>query len=189
MKIFKSTMSLYLNHLLALLVAFVMIIALYEFADKNPFGFSAITTLIYIMFMYTAAWRIGDKDGRKIPGYYPNNKMPLCLSVYTAIIPIILFAIYVILPDILYVDIPLLRGDVAFFVGNCFVSGTPDLMLRLWFLPFAAFVKSGSIFAYILQFFILPVIIFAGYYVGTKRFSIISYVLPKLMFKKDNQKK
>ncbi len=182
MKLLKSTISIYINHILAVLASLFLGLAFYETAQNKPLLFSAITLLIYIITLYMAAWRIGRRDGRNIPGFKPDIKMPLKVSVITAIVPMILLVFRLVLPDVLTIGYDFANGAQDFLVGGCLVVGTPDLIYRVWFFHLAAFVPCGNIFAYIAELFVLPVIIFAGYYVGVSKFSISEWLYSKIVF-------
>lgn len=187
MKLLKSTISIYINHILAVLASLFLGLAFYKTAQNRPFLFSAITLVIYIITLYMAAWRIGRRDGRNIPGFMPDIKMPLMLSVVTAVVPIILLVVRLVLPDVLAIGYEFANGKQDFLVGGCRAIGTPDLMYRVWFFHLAAFVPCGNIFAYIAELFVLPIVIFAGYYVGVSKFSVSEFLMNKIMYteKKD----
>ena len=188
MKTFKAGIRLYINQIICTFLSVFLILPLFSAAQNVPIVFSLITTLIYIAVMYSSAWRVGLKDSRKIPGYFPDPKMPLRLSIITVIIPIILLIIRFAAPNILAVNLPFMRGETDFFVKGCIINGTPDFIYRLWYFPFAAFVPSGSIAAYIAELFVLPVIIYAGYNVGLKKFSLLEFLYAKLVFASDPNK-
>lgn len=189
MKIFKATMSLYLNQIFTIIISLFLVFPFYKVVRSKPMIFSAVTVLIYFMFMYSYSWNVGYRDGRKIPGYMPDKNVPVKLSVYTAILPVCLLLFRLIAPNALSSDILFLKGESDFFLLGCRTVGVPDFFYRLWFFPFAAFVPTGNILAYILELFILPVVIFAGYFVGLKRFSIMAFLKKKLIFAEDTKKK
>ncbi len=187
MKLLKSTISIYINHILAVLASLFLGLAFYETAQNRPFLFSAITLAIYIITLYMAAWRIGRRDGRNIPGFAPDKMMPVRLSLLTAVVPIVLLVLRLVFPDILPLEFDFAKGKQDFLVGGCQTIGTPDMIYRAWFFHLAAFVPCGNIFAYIAELFVLPAVIFAGYYVGISKFSISEFLIHKILYtgKKD----
>ncbi len=189
MKVFKASVSLYLNHISAALASVFLAVAFYDIAQNRPFIFSLVTTLIYVGALYSAAWRIGRRDGRNIPGFETDIMMPVRLSVFTSIIPLVLLVLRLVLPDILPLEVGFVNGKQDFIVGGCRVIGTPDMIYRIWFFHFASFVSCGNIFAYIAELFVLPIIIFIGYYVGVSKFSISDWLYSKVVFsgRKDNE--
>lgn len=192
MKLLKSSISIYISHIVAMLTALFLGFAFYDTAQERPFLFSSITTLIYIITMYTATWRIGRRDGRKIPGFMPDKMMPIRLSLIVTVVPLVLLIVSLVFPEIMPVDFPFARGEVDFFVDGCTVLGTPDMIYRLWFFHLAAFVPCGNIFAYIAELFLLPIIIFIGYFVGVSKFSLAEWLYSKIVFEgktKDEIKK
>ena len=77
---------------------------------------------------------------------------------------------------------PFMRGEYDFFVSGCKITSTPDLIYRLWYYYFAAFIPSGSIAAYTAVIFVQPIIIIAGYAVGLKRFSMLEFFSARVVF-------
>ena len=104
MKAFKAGMRIYLNQLLVILITIILIVPLLSMAQNLPYLFSAITTVIYGMMMYSVAWNVGVRDARNIPGFRPDIKVPLKISLITAIVPVILLVLKLALPDIWAVD-------------------------------------------------------------------------------------
>lgn len=189
MKIFKATGRTYVYQLISIVITFIGFFPFLSTAENKPILFSTITAIIYFLFMYSAGWNIGSKDGRKIPGFYPDKKNPLLISLFSSLIPLCLLLIRLIKPDLWSSELPFLCGKVPFIIGNFYASNTPDFLFRLWYLPLAAFVPNGNIFAYILLFFVPPVFIFIGYLVGIRRFSISEFLYIKLVFADNPSKK
>lgn len=183
MKVLKAVWQIYSRHLISVLLALVLAGSFLSATQNSPKLFSLITTLIYVSFVYSTAWNIGMKDSRRIPGFYPDKSMPVKLSLYTAIVPVLLFILRVAAPDIWAINIPFFTGEVDFFIKDFRIFGTPDFLYRMWFVCFAAFVPSGNLVAYALQLLILPILIFAGYFIGVCRFSLTGYLHKKLVFK------
>ncbi len=188
MKIFKLSMRFFVCQIGLVLLSVTCFLFFYGTSQNNPHLFSTITGLIYFGVMYSAAWKAGVADSRKIPGYYPDMKLPLWIGLTTLIIPVILYIIRFAFPDIWKLDFPFLDGSYDFFVAGCRVYGTPDMIFRGWYFPFVSFIPDSNPVAYFIVMFILPVIIFAGYRVGLTRFSVTEYIYAKLVFKKDERK-
>lgn len=187
MKAFKAGMRIYLNQLLVILITIILIVPLLSMAQNLPYLFSAITTVIYGMMMYSVAWNVGVRDARNIPGFRPDIKVPLKISLITAIVPVILLVLKLALPDIWAVDLPFMKGEVDFFIRDLKIEGTTDFIFRMWYLPLAAFVPTDSLFATVAQMFVLPAIIYVGYLVGLQRFSLFEYLYARVVFS-DNGK-
>ncbi len=187
MKIFKLTLMTYINHIFAIFISVFAGFPLYNLAQKFPVLFSLITTVIYIMFMYSYAWNTGYRDARRIPGYEPNLRTPLMTSIFTMIVPILLLSIRIVLPDIWSSNIPVIAGETDFFVSGCRALGTPDFLYRFWFFHLAGFVSNGNLLLYIAELFFLPILFFIGYYVGVRRFSISAFLRKSIVFKERNR--
>ncbi len=187
MKIFKLSMRFFVCQIALILLSVTCFIFFYGISQSNPHLFSLITVLIYFAVMYSAAWKAGVADSRKIPGYYPDMKLPLWLGLTTLIIPVILYIIRFAFPDIWKLDYPFINGEYDFFVAGCRVYGTPDMLFRAWYFPIVSFIPDSNPVAYFIVMFILPAIIFLGYKVGLTRFSVTEFLYAKLVFKKDGK--
>lgn len=185
MKTFKAVMRIYRNQLIMIFLSVFLILPLFTLADKLPWLFSLITSLVYALTMYSSAWHVGERDSRKIPGYFPDKTMPVKMAAFTAVVPIVLLILRLAAPDLWAVNLPFMKGDIDFFVMGCRIEGTPDFIFRIWYFMFAAFVPSGNIAAYIAQMFVLPILIFAGYYVGLKKFSLAEFLYARVVFSKN----
>ncbi len=179
MKIFKASISIYMNHIVTAMASLFLGLAFHEIAKERPFLFSFITTLIYVVAMYMATWRVGRRDGRNIPGFVPDKMMPVRLSLIVTAVPFVLLVLSIALPDTAVYE-SLRESD--FILSGCRVRGIFDVLYRAWYFHFAAFVPCGNLFAYIAELFVLPVIIFAGYYVGVSKFSISEWLYSKIVF-------
>ena len=188
MKVFKLSIRFLVCQIGLVFMAATFYLMFYGISQSNPYLFSTITGLIYFGVMYSAAWRAGVADSRKIPGYYPDMKLPLWVGLTTLIIPVILYIIRFALPDIWKLDFPFLNGSYDFFVAGCKVYGTPDMIFRAWYFPLVKFIPDSNPVAYFIVMFILPAIIFAGYRVGLTRFSLLDHLYKKIVFKKDDKK-
>ena len=187
MKIFKLSMRFLVCQLVLIVVSVSCVIPFYNMSQNNPYMFSLITGLIYFAVMYSASWRMGRADSRKIPGFFPDMKLPLWVGLTTLIIPVVLYIIRFAFPDIWKLSFPFLDGSVDFFVTGCKVYGTPDMIFRTWYFYFARFIPNSNPVAYFIVMLVLPAIIFAGYRVGLTRFSVTEYLYAKLVFKKDEK--
>lgn len=182
MKYVKPSLKLYANHLIIWFIFLLVFVPISGVAEKKPIMFSSVLAIIYIAIAYSTAWKAGFMDARKIQGYYPTVKTPVILSLITAVLPVILLVIYITVPNLWESDVAFLCGEADFFIGGMRFYNTPDCMFRLWFLNYGALIPNGNLFAYIIAVFILPVIIFAGYTVGTKRFKITEFIYAKAIF-------
>lgn len=185
MKIFKVGMLVYLIHIGTVFLTLMMLLPLGEFAADKPIWFSVITVIIYTIFIYNVLWKAGARDARKIKGFYPDKTLPLKVSVFTVIVPLVLLGMRIFAPNLWYVDVPMFRGETDFFIKGMIFSGVPDFLFRLWELPFGAFIPSGNIVLYALSLLYMPIIIFASYHIGLKRFRIVEYLYVKIVFSKN----
>lgn len=188
-KILKVGIFTYLIHISTVFLTFMMLLPLAGFAGEKPMAFSAITSVIYAVFMYNLLWKTGEKDARKIKGFYPDKTFPLKVSLFTAIVPLALLGIRIFVPDLWRIDVPMYRGEASFFIKGLTASGVPDFIFKIWNLHLGAFIPADNIFAYALSLLYLPFIIFVSYYIGLKRFRIVEYLYIKLMFKSGKEDK
>ncbi len=189
LKVLKVGMLTYLIHISTVFLTFMMFLPLAGFAGEKPMAFSAITSVIYAVFMYNLLWKTGEKDARRIKGFYPDKTLPLKISLFTAIVPLVLLGIRIFAPDLWRVDVPMFRGEADFFIKGVTVSGVPDFIFRLWNLHLGAFVPPDNITAYVLSLIYQPFIIFVSYHIGLRRFRIVEYLYVKLMFKSRKEEK
>ncbi|MEG1441115.1 MAG: hypothetical protein RSC29_00480 [Oscillospiraceae bacterium] len=188
MKVFKATINFYLYHIIGIVISIVLIFPLIKLVTENPIWFSVITTVVYMMMMYSIAWNIGNLDARKIPGYFPNYKLPLYITGFTLIIPVALF-IYRIGFNAPFEGgnefmRELINGKYTLMLGGNHTSGLADFIYKMWFFPFEGFLGNNNMLLYTLVLFILPVLINIGYAVGLKRFSIMGKLMGSLVYKK-----
>lgn len=188
-KALKFGSILYLKDLIAILITAVLAIPMYKFTESHPYIFSGGTGLVYFALVYSHSWNYGRRDARKIPGYFPDMKVPLKAAAVSSVIPLIILIFRMINPDVLSLNMPVTKGEMDLFVKGCTVVGTPDLIFRLWYFYIAAFIPSGNLLAYTLTLFVQPLIMVLGYWVGLKRFSIIEFAFAKLVFSKDPNEK
>ncbi len=165
-KAFKAGMRVYLNQFLAVIITVILIVPLLSMAQKLPWLFSGITTWIFVAMVYSTMWRVGARDARRIPGFFPTRKHRLSFRFIVTVLPVCLLILRLAAPGIWRVDLPFMKGEVDFFIGGLKIEGTTDFILRLWYLPLAAFVPTGSIFAYAAQMIVVPAVVFEGYFVG-----------------------
>ena len=182
MKLFKLTMNIYGKHLISILLTAMMITMFYAMAEKKAILFSLLSGLIYAALCYSAAWRYGSRDARRIQGFYPDRSLPVKASLLAMILPLAMIMLRIFSPDIWAVDLPFMKGETEFFIGGLKIYGTPDFIYRMWQLPLAGFIPSGNIVVYFLVLLIEPIFVCLGYEVGLRRFSIMEYVSAKLVF-------
>lgn len=191
MKILKFAGNICLRHLIGIAVSVILIIPLYAMAENQQYLFSGITAAIAIALVYSCGWRYGFRDARKIKGFSPDKGLPIKSSLIYTILPLIFIVVWLIAPDFLRADIPVMRGDTEFFIKGCFINGTPDFVYRIWQIAFSGFIPSGNAFAYFAALLIEPIFVYIGYCVGLRRFSIMEYISAKIVFSSssDNKKK
>ncbi len=190
MKLFKLVKSLYLSHIGGSLAAIFLLVPLWSVISRSGLLYTILTALIHIALIYSSAWRAGDKDGRKIPGYYPDVKLAIKAALWGTVLPLLLLAVRYLAPDLWFVDFPMISGEREFLSTGIYFEGTPDLIYKLWYFPYLVFLGNGNILRYLLPILLQSGVVIAGYYVGTKRFRAFDYVMQKMMFapKKKEQK-
>lgn len=184
MKLFKAFGKVTVHHLLLIIVSIFLVAPFGIFATKFPVIFSLITGIIYICTMYSLGWIFGYRDSRNLPGYTPDKSFPIKVSLLCAIIPIILIILMIFCPDILKVSFPVANGDMDFFItGNRF-HGICDMLCKIWFFPFGAFLRNNNAIAFIIILILQPVCLYTGYVVGLTRFSIRDKLTSFIIFDK-----
>ena len=190
MKLFKAVKSLYLSHIGGSFAAIFLLVPLWAVISRSGVLYSLLTALIHIALIYSSAWRAGDKDGRKIPGYYPDINFAIKIALWGLAFPMLLLAVRFLVPDLWFVDFPIISGEREFLSTGIYFEGTPDLIYKLWYFPYLAYLGNGNILLYLLPILLQTAVVIGGYYVGTKRFRALDYLMQKMMFesKKKDQK-
>ncbi len=188
MKVLKAVLKLYLYQFIMLVCLFVAMGPLWFFMDRFPIFYSFVMTIAYGCMIYAVGWNYGKKDGRKIPGSYPEPSFSVKVSVFASILPVCLFLIRFLAPDILPSGIPLLNGEYDFLLTGNRLHGTMDLIFKSWYFPFGIFLGNGRFWTYLLAVLALPVLFISGYFVGLTRFKLLDVLLKKLMFSSNSKK-
>ena len=170
-----------------------MAIPLYRLLESGQtVWYSVITAAIYLIMMYSVAWRIGYADSRKIPGYFPDRRLPRLISGFVSIIPAALLIFRLVwskpVPDSWFLS-NVINGDHSFLLSNNYISGLADFIYKLWYIPFAAFLTGNSILVFLLLLLVLPAVICIGYETGIRRFQILDKVYGLLLFQNKDKKK
>ncbi len=184
MKLAKFCTKLYIFHIVFVIVAFIGILPLWIIVEHLPFLYSGITGFFYIVSMYSISWNFGKLDARGIEGFYPDRALPVKAALISSVVSVGLFLLSVYYSDIWNTEIGFINGEHPFFMDNCYLAGTTDLIFRCWFLPFLAFMGSRNLVAYIIIILIQPVVVIVGYNVGLTKFEIMDKVVGKLVYKK-----
>lgn len=187
-KLYKVVLKQFLFHLLNIFIAIFLIVPLWTLFNHSQIGYSILTALIYCITMYSIGWNCGNLDARKIPGYYPEPKFPLIAAGLGLIIPIILLIMKYAFPDIWHTNLPFMIGETEFLFSGNRVSGTTDFIFKLWYFPFEAFISGRGVAAAVAIMLVQPIMLIAGYFVGTTRFRMIEAALGKLVYEKRRQK-
>ncbi len=185
MKFWKAVGKIYGFHFLFVFISLFLIGPLYGFVDKMPILFCGATSFVYGCAMYAIGWNLGRLDSRKIPGYYPSKAFPFKISVLGAVVPLFLLVLRFAFPDIWQINWGLFHGKYDFFFTGNKIQGTPDFIYKLWYFPFGIFLGNGRILTYVLAIFIQPALVVAGYFVGLTRFRLLDVLLPKIIYKKN----
>ena len=181
-------MEFFDSYNIILIVIFVTIGPLWFFMDRIPALYSAITSIAYGCMVYSVAWNYGKKDGRRIPGSYPEPVFPIKVSVYASILPILLLVFRFLMPDFIPVSLPLLQGQYDFLLTGNRLYGAFDLIFKSWYFVFGIFLGNGRFITYFLAVLILPILFISGYFVGLTRFKLLDIVAEKLIFSSKNEK-
>lgn len=188
MKLSKAFVKLFLYHLLFIFLSVFLIVPCWTLVEKAPYVYSALTALIYGCAVYSIGWNYGKLDARKIPGFYPDKKFPVQVGLLGCIIPVLLLLLRVVFPDIWPINLPFVNGQTEFFLTGNHFQGTTDMIYKLWFFPFEAFLGNGRMATYILAIFVQPVLLIAGYLVGLTKFRILDTLVGKLVYAKKKEK-
>ncbi len=188
MKVLKAVMKLYLYHIIILVVLFVALGPLWFLIDRFPVFYSAIMTTAYGCTVYSVGWNYGKKDGRKIPGSYPEPIFPIKVSLYASILPFGLLLLRFLFPDLIPSDIPLLQGQYDFLLTGNRLNGVMDLIFKSWYFPFGVFLGNDRFVTYFLAVLALPILFIPGYFVGLKRFKLLDVIAEKLVFSEKKEK-
>lgn len=154
-------------------------------ADQYPALYSAITAFAYGCCIYAVGWNCGKKDGRKIPGFYPNPRLPLISSAWGVVIPVVLLILAVFFPDLWHTEIPFVNGEFEFFLTGNFVKGTTDMLFKIWYFAFESFLGNRRIPTYLLAILVQPTLMISGYFVGLTRFKLLDWMGHKILYQND----
>lgn len=183
-KLVKAVVKQFLYHLLNICIAVFLIMPMWKLFEKSQTAYSIITGWIYFGTMYSIGWNFGDRDARRIPGYYPDKKFPFAAAALGLIVPVIFLIMRFALPDIWHSNLPFITGENEFLFSGNRLHGTTDFIFRMWYFPLEAFISSGSAAACVSIIFVQPAALIAGYFVGLKRFRIVEFLLTKMVFSK-----
>lgn len=181
LKVLKLSFGLYMRHLVGVLFAFLLAFPLVGLLD-HPYLFGGITAIILLALVYSGGWHAGFRDARKIPGFYPDKKLPVKAAVLFFILPFLLYLLRVFFPAIFPAAFPVTNGTYQFFLLGNFTYGTPDFIYKLWFFPLNAFMGNGNLLLYGIMLFIEPLIAILGYNIGLTRFSILGFLQQKIVY-------
>ncbi len=185
-KVLKTSFKLYLYHIFCVILAVLLLFPLFNFSQEKPYLFSIITTLIYIPTLYSIIWQVGRADSRKIPGFYPDKRVPLAVTGVTLIIPALLILLSLALKikvadGAYFADV--INGSSPFIFADNYINGVFDFLIKIWYIPFEAFLKNDSVLSFLLVLIIKPLIIFIGYELGVKRIQPDIKFLNNLIYK------
>ncbi len=188
MKLFKAVRGLYVSHIFGSLAAILLLIPLWSVISGSALAYFLITAGVHICLIYSTSWRCGDRDGRKIPGFYPSYRFAGMVAGWGLVIPVLLLALRFVFPNLWMTDVPIMNGGLAFLSTDIYFQGTTDLMYKLWYFPYLFFMGNGSFFRYLIPILIQTLTVFLGYYVGTKRIRVLDHVMQKMIYqeKKEN---
>ncbi len=182
MKTTKAVLKLYLYHIFILVIIFVAMGPLWFLMDNMPVLYSLITTVVYSCTVYSVAWNYGKKDGRKIPGSYPEPIFPVKVSAWASVLPIILFIVRFSFPYIISNNLPLINGKYDFFLTGNRLDGFVDFIFKLWYFPFGLFLGNGWFITYLLAVLWLPIMFISGYFVGLTKFRLLDFLSEKFVY-------
>ncbi len=181
MKVAKAVLKLYGYHLFLLFILTFVIYSLWFIADSFPIFFCCFMSFIYGCMIYSVGWNYGKKDGRKIPGSYPDPRFAILVSVFASIIPVCLFLFKILSPQLALVTKAFLPAEQ--------LQSIASFIFRLWFFPFGDFIDRGGIIISLLVVLVLPVLFISGYFVGLRRFKLLDLIMEKLLYSTSKAKK
>ena len=213
MSIGKYTGKVYLFHLAGVIASLIMTLPFINMASGSPYWFSALTAFIYLVMMYSISWNVGYKDSRCIQGFYPDRKKSLYVALWVSILPVMLYIFRLIInpaytvsaPDVgqyFIINMDFLQGNLTFpqevqklfeagsyfMLKNNLFNGIADVLYKVWFFPFEAFLGNGNLFLYALFLLVLPIIVIGGYNVGLTKFQIFATVYNKMIYQNRKNK-
>ena len=187
MKLLKGIRNFYGSHILILFISVFLVATLWVIASRSGIAFSVLTGLIYIASIYSVGWNCGDRDGRKIPGYYPSKAFPFLLAGFSAVIPLSLYALCFLCPNLWFVDVPFIRGELQFLFPGNYLQGTTDLIYKMWYFPLISFMGNAEPLLYAIPMILQSFLIVIGYFVGTTRFRMMDFFMQKFVFRKKKE--
>ena len=188
MKVAKAVWKLYLYHFIILIAFFILMGPLWFAMDRFPWLYSLFMTIVYGCTMYSVGWNYGRLDGRKIPGSFPDPSFPVKTAVLASILPVCLFLLRILFPDIWHLEIPFVNGEFDFLLTGNRLEGTTDFIFKVWYFPFGLFLGNGRISTYLLAVLVQPALVISGYFVGLTKFKLLDVVLMKLMYDSKKEK-
>ncbi len=188
MRVAKAVFKLYLYHVFMLFLLLVVMGPLWFFIDSFPVLYSCIMSFVYGCTIYSVGWNYGKKDGRKIPGSYPDLPFPFKVSIFASIIPIFLLILRFFYPNIWQLNVPLINGEYDFILTGNRLQGTVDLLFKTWYFPFGIFLGNGKLITYPLAVLVLPILFTSGYFVGLTKYKLLDVIAEKLIFSSKKEK-
>ncbi len=163
--ILKKGFKFIATHLISIALTLFLVFVLGWVIEKSFFVFSIVTSLIYIGLFYSDGWNWGRKEAKPYNDIKESPLRAICAAAVPTIIPVV----FIIL--------------TALGVSNVVLP----VIIRIWYFSFIGFFAnkdSISVSEILLSACVIPITVTAGYFIGTKNFS----VLEKIAFRKNKKK-
>ena len=179
--------SIIVTELSAIFISFIFGVVI-MYGVKNTYICSGLTMLLYISMMYSAGWREGKKDSKKLSDNFPNVKRAYIVSLIAGGITAILLLARVFAYELNPTRWAPYGTGFELIRVKSGVLMTFDIIYKVWNFYFIGFMNDELIITYLLPVF-FPVLIYPiGYMVGLKRFSITEKYMPWILYKPKNKK-
>ena len=168
--IIKKGFKFVATHLMSIALTLFLVFVFGWLIEKSFFVFSIITSLIYIGLFYSDGWNWGRKEAKPYNDIKENPLRAVCAAAVPTVVPLV----FVIL--------------TALGISNVILP----VAIRVWYFPFVGiFANKDSISAFeiLLSACVIPITVTAGYFIGTKNFSVLEKIAYRRNKKKEEQKR
>lgn len=179
--------SIIVTELSVILLSFIFGV-LIMYGVKNAYISSALTLLIYISMMYSAGWREGKKDSKRLSENFPNVKRAYIAALIAGGITAVLLFARVLAYELNPTKWEAYGTGFELIRVKSGVLMTFDIIYKAWNFYFVGFMNDEKFITYLLPV-IFPVLIYPiGYMVGLKRFSITEKYMPQILYRPKDKK-
>ena len=178
----EKTSRFLFAHIFGLVVSFVLNLS-FTILLKNTFFGTVVTTVIYTILIYSAAWNEGRRDSINAGTRVPSMKKAILAAVVIFLIGVLLFAVRIVVyktdpwqwkPFGDGFELIKIRSAALIFW---------DTVYKIWNAFYIGFMDGEKFSSYIIPLFFPLVIYPLGYAVGLTRKSFSETVLTKIVYK------